>query len=53
MKNAKKAKKHLEKARYLLSRVRSPFEGMSEEAIIKKLRKTRQEIWNEKFASHF
>jgi len=48
----KRAKKHLDKIYQLASQSRSPFEGMSEEEIIKKLRKTREDIWEEKFAAH-
>lgn len=52
MKNLKKAQKHFNKARQLLKKVKSPFEGMSENAVIKKLRKTREELWEEKLAPH-
>ena len=52
MKNAKKAIKHLKKARELLLRTGSLFDGMTNEAIIKRLRKTRKEIWDEKLAHH-
>ncbi|MDP3297856.1 MAG: hypothetical protein Q8N09_09775 [Thermodesulfovibrionia bacterium] len=48
--DSKRAKKHLEKIYQLMSQRKSPFEGMSEEEIIKKLRKTREEIWEEKLA---
>ncbi len=47
----KRAKKHLEKLYQLASQSKSPFEGMSDEEIIKKLRKTREEIWEEKLAT--
>jgi hypothetical protein len=49
--DVKSAKKHLEKIYQLMSQRKSPFEGMSEEEVIKKLRKTREEIWEEKLAS--
>ncbi|ODS31142.1 MAG: hypothetical protein SCARUB_03740 [Candidatus Scalindua rubra] len=49
--SAKRAKKHLDKIYQLTSQVKSPFEGLSEEEIIKKLRKTREEVWEEKLAS--
>lgn len=52
MKNINKAMKYLKRARELLSRTVSPFDGMTDEAIIKKLRKTREEIWEEKLAHH-
>lgn len=48
--SAKRAKKHLDRIYQIMSRVKSPLEGMSDEEIIKKLRKTREEIWEEKFA---
>lgn len=48
--SAKRAKKHLDKIYQLMSQVKSPFEGLDEEEIIKKLRKTREEIWEEKLA---
>jgi len=46
----KRAKKHLDKIYQLMSQVKSPFEDLSEEDIIKKLRNTRDEIWEEKLA---
>jgi len=46
----KRAKKHLDKIYQLMSQVKSPFEDLSEEDIIKKLRNTREEIWEEKLA---
>ena len=49
--NAERAKKHLEKIRQLLSQRKSPFEAMGEEEIIRKLRKTRDKVWEEKLVS--
>jgi len=49
--NPKKAKKHLEKLRELIKKRNDPFFQMSEEEIIKALRKTREELWEKKFAS--
>lgn len=46
----KRAKKHLHKIYELMLQVKSPLEGLSEEEIIKKLRKTREEVWEEKLA---
>jgi hypothetical protein len=46
--NPKKAKKHLEHLRKLVAQRSNPFEGMTEEQIIEQLRKTREELWNEK-----
>ena len=50
--NVKKAKKHLKHLRELVAQRKNPFEGMSEEQIIVQLRKTREELWNKKFAPH-
>ena len=52
MRNPKKAKKHLEKIYQLMSHTKSPFQDLSEEEIIKKLRKTREDAWEEKLAPH-
>ncbi len=48
--SAKRAMKHLDKIYQLMSQAKSPFEGLNEEDIIKKLRKKREEIWEEKLA---
>ncbi len=47
----KRARKHLERLYQLASQSKSPFEGMTKEEIIKKLRKTREQLWEEKLAS--
>ena len=49
--NVKKAKVHLAKLRQLVSKKKPIFSGMSEEEVIKAIRKTREEIWDEKFAT--
>ncbi|MCL4491049.1 MAG: hypothetical protein M1510_03955 [Nitrospirae bacterium] len=49
--NVKKAKKHLSKLRELIVKRKHPFSEMTEEQVIKALRKTREEIWKEKVAS--
>jgi len=49
---AEKAVKHLEKIRQLMSKVRSPYKGMSKQQIIDEIRKTRQKLWDEKIAAH-
>lgn len=49
--NPKKAKKHLDKLRELIKKRKDPFFEMSEEEIIKALRKTREELWEKKLAS--
>jgi len=49
--NVKKAKVHLGKLRQLVSKKKPIFSGMSEEEVIKAIRKTREEIWDKKFAA--
>jgi hypothetical protein len=49
--NVKKAKVHLAKLRQLVSKKRPIFSGMSEEEVIKAIRKTREEIWDKKLAA--
>jgi len=46
----KRAKKHLEKLREMIAKDPPPIFKMSKEEIIKQLRKTREEIWEEKLA---
>ena len=50
MKNPKKAKEHLNKIRKIIAQNPPPIYKMSKDEIIKKLRKTREEIWEEKLA---
>lgn len=45
------AKKHLEKLREMIAKDPSPIFKMSKEEAIKQLRKTREEIWEEKLAA--
>ena len=49
--NIKKAKMHLAKLRRLAARKKSPLAEMSEEEVIKTIRKTREELWDKKLAS--
>ncbi len=42
---AKEALKHFERLREMIAQRTSPFQGMTEEEAIKKLRQTRKEIW--------
>lgn len=49
--NVKKAKKHLNKLRQLVSKKRTPFLDMSEEDVIRAIRKTREEIWEKKLVA--
>ena len=46
--DVKKAKKHLSKLRELISKRKHPLSDMTEEEIIKTLRKTREGIWDKK-----
>lgn len=46
--NVKKAQRHLEKLRKLISKRKHPLSDMTEEEIIKTLRKTREGIWDKK-----
>jgi hypothetical protein len=48
--NAKIAKKHLLRIRQIVSKKKTPFSGVSEEEAIKKMRKVREELWEEKLA---
>ncbi len=48
--DVKEAKLHLSKLRQLVSRKRTPFNGMSEEEVIEAIRKTREELWSKKLA---
>ncbi|MGR3177007.1 MAG: hypothetical protein ACUZ8E_02995 [Candidatus Anammoxibacter sp.] len=47
----KKEKKHLARIREIVSQTRSPFEGMTKEEAIEKMRETREKLWEEKLAS--
>lgn len=49
--NPKKAKKHLDKLREMIAKDPSPIFKMRKEDVIKQLRKTREEIWEEKLAA--
>jgi predicted transcriptional regulator len=48
--NISKAKRHLTKIREIIAKNPSPIFRMSKEDVIKTLRKTREEIWEEKVA---
>jgi len=50
--NIEQAKKHLAKIREIVSQTRSPFAGMSKDEAIEKMRKVREQLWEEKLASH-
>lgn len=49
--NIAEGKKLLKKLRERISKRRSPFAGMNEEEVIARLRKTREELWEEKLAA--
>ena len=46
--SAKKALKHFEKLCEMIAQRPSPFQGMSEEEVIKRLRQTREKLWEKK-----
>lgn len=50
--NPKKANMHLEKLRQIIAKNPSPIFKMSKEDVIKTMRKTREKLWEEKFAHH-
>lgn len=50
--NPKKARKHLENLRQIIAQNPSPIFKMSKEEVVKTLRKTREKLWEEKFAHH-
>lgn len=45
------AKKHFEKIRELVSKKPSPFEGMTKDEAIEKIREVREKLWEKKFAT--
>lgn len=49
--DAKRAKEQLEKLREMIARDPSPIFKMSKREVMKQLRKTRKEIWEEKLAA--
>ncbi len=49
--NIKKAKRHLTKLRELVSKRKHPLTEVKEEKVLETLRKTREELWDHKFAS--
>lgn len=46
------AKRRIEKIRRLMSKVSSPYRGMTKQEIIEGIRKTREKLWEEKLAAH-
>jgi len=49
-KDVKEAKKLWNELRESTTKKPSPFEGMTEEEVIKQLRKTRKKLWEKKLA---
>jgi len=49
--NLKKAKRHLAKLRELVSKRKHPLTEVKEEKVLETLRKTREELWDKKFAA--
>ncbi len=49
--NIKKAKQHLTKLRELVSKRKQPLSEAKEEKVLETLRKTREELWDKKFAA--
>jgi hypothetical protein len=49
--DAKRAMQHFERLCRHVAQRKSPFEGMTEEEVIEKLRKTREELWEKKLAT--
>ena len=50
--NAEQAKRHLAKIREIVAKNPTPIFLMSKEDVVKTLRKTREALWEGKFASH-
>lgn len=51
-KDIKKSMERINKIQQLMSKVRSPYRGKSKQEIVEEIRKTRERIWEEKFAIH-
>jgi len=49
---AKEALKHLKKLREMIAKNPPPIYKLSDEEIIEEMRKTREELWNKKYAFH-
>jgi hypothetical protein len=45
-------KRGFARIRQLMSKVRSPYRGMTKQEIIDQIRKTREKLWEEKLATH-
>jgi len=51
-KKSTQAKKHFDKLKEIIAKNPSPIFKMSKDKVIETLRKTRESIWEEKFAAH-
>lgn len=49
--NITKARRHLQKIREIISKRKSPLANLREEEVIEKIRKDRENIWEEKLAA--
>jgi hypothetical protein len=50
-KNVTEALKHLRRAKELAARIKSPFAGLTMDKAVAKIRKAREELWEEKLAA--
>ena len=51
-KDMREIKRRFKRIRELMSKVKSPYQGMSKQEIINQIRKNREKLWREKFAAH-
>ena len=50
-KNMREIKRRFKRIRELMSKVKSPYQGMSKQEIINQIRKNREKLWGEKFVA--
>lgn len=50
-KKARQALRHLARIRELMAKRPSPYEGMTKDEAIEEMRKIREQLWEEKFAT--
>ena len=50
-KDTKEIKQRFKRIRELMSKVKSSYQGMSKQEIINRIRKNREKLWEEKFAT--
>mgnify|MGYP001603521881 CR=1 FL=1 len=51
-KNIQVSKKRIERIRQIMSKAHSPYSGLTKQGAINEIRKTREKLWEEKFAAH-